>query len=361
MKLTLDLLRALVAFDTQNPPRALSPKHPLFSWLHTMLPDFQLQLEDLGEGCLSLLATRGEPKLLFNCHLDTVPVNPGWSRNPFELLVSGEHAVGLGACDIKGAAACLLRVAQSSQAPMAILFNTDEEAGQSRSIRHFLEREHPWREVLVCEPSGCRAVLEHRGIVTFRGRFSGRSGHGSLPRALKESAIHAALRWGARALTLAEAAEETEYRGLRGLALNIGRIEGGQKPNMIAEHLELRWGMRPLPNQDAAALKAELCKDSPHVTWTQGFSGPSLPAPRKGKPGSSRVPAVEALAQRLGLLLHPPVPFWTEAALFSEAGFEALVCGPGDIEQAHSADEWLSLAQLQAGLNTYRAILERSL
>jgi acetylornithine deacetylase len=64
------------------------------------------------------------------------------------------------------------------------------------------------------------------------------------------------------------------------------------------------------------------------------------------------------LAGKLGLPLGPAVNFWTEASLFSEAGLPALVFGPGDIAQAHTADEWVALAQLETVANHYQRIIE---
>jgi len=79
VKLILDHLSALVGFDTQNPPRDISVKSDIFRYLQQHLPGFDFTLIDSGEGCISLLAKRGNPELLFNFHIDTVPVTQGWS------------------------------------------------------------------------------------------------------------------------------------------------------------------------------------------------------------------------------------------------------------------------------------------
>ena len=134
---TLRHLQALVAFDTRNPPRAIGTGG-IFDYLRANLPGFDCTLADHGAGAVSLFVVRGKPKILFNVHLDTVPDSPSWSASPFELRVNGERAIGLGACDIKGAAAAMLAAARASDGAAAFLFTTDEEANDARCVAAFL-------------------------------------------------------------------------------------------------------------------------------------------------------------------------------------------------------------------------------
>src|SRR6478752_7213643 len=106
--------------------------------LRAQLRGFECTTTDHGAGAVSLYAVRGKPKLLFNVHLDTVPDSPHWSASPFELRVDGERAVGLGACDIKSAAAALVTAASKSDGDAAFLFTSDEEANDARCIAGFL-------------------------------------------------------------------------------------------------------------------------------------------------------------------------------------------------------------------------------
>ncbi|MGH8117740.1 MAG: acetylornithine deacetylase, partial [Rhodanobacteraceae bacterium] len=248
---TLARLRALVAFDTRNPPRAIG-KDGMFDYVRRALPGFDIALTDHGAGAISLLAVRGRPKLLFNVHLDTVPDSSYWSADPFELRVADGRATGLGACDIKGAAAALLAVANASTCDMALLFTTDEEGANPRCIRAFLDRVPgpgfpvpSFKGVVVAEPTRCVSVLAHRGIQSVRLRFRGRAGHASGEQARTDSALHQAVRWGGAALDYAAAQAVQEFGGLRGLRFNLGRIEGGIKANVIAPDAEVRFGMRP--------------------------------------------------------------------------------------------------------------------
>ena len=359
-------LEALVAFDTRNPPRAIDCGG-IFEYLRTQLPGFEIDLIDHGAGAVSLLAVRGHPQRVFNVHLDTVPDSPGWSADPFVLRVDEQRAVGLGACDIKVAAACLLAAAQRTTGDSAYLFTSDEEAHDPRCISAFLVMDHRFKEAIVAEPTRCEAVLTHRGIASVLMRFSGTAGHASDANVLEESALHQAVRWSGRGLDLVASEAHRSFDELTGLRFNIGRIEGGIKANMIAPSAELRFGFRPLPlpSQEIDALHATFrgfVDPSVLAHYEETFRGPSLPT---GDSASSEQASAEdrrieahCLADALGLPIGNAVDFWTEAALFSQAGMTAIVYGPGDIAQAHTADEWVALDDLNTAAATYHRLLE---
>ncbi|HET8554538.1 MAG TPA: acetylornithine deacetylase [Rhodanobacteraceae bacterium] len=352
LRSALQHLENLVGFDTRNPPRVIGTDG-IFDYLRAQLPDFDITVTDHGAGAVSMLAVRGRPRLLFNVHLDTVPAAPAWSRDPHELLVTDDRAIGLGACDIKGAAAGLLAVAQATDRPMAMLFSTDEEANDARCIQAFLESHPPlpsgegsFKAVIVAEPTRARAVLAHRGIQSACMRFHGTAGHASAEQEPGDSALHQAVEWGHAALGFVAAQANHFFGGLHGLRFNIGRIEGGIKANVIAPEAELRFNMRPLPDMDPDGLLAQFRDMAlPGTHLEETFRGPALPA---GDPAQTeaRWHEARALADELGFPIGNAVDFWTEAARFSAAGYATFVYGPGDIAQAHSAGEWVALEQL---------------
>jgi acetylornithine deacetylase len=344
---TLRHLQALVGFDTRNPPRKIGTGG-IFDYLREQLPGFRCEVTDFGAGAVSLLAVRGAPKRLFNVHMDTVPDSPHWTADPYTLRIENERAIGLGACDIKGAGACLLAAAAETSGDAAFLFSSDEEANDARCIRGFLDGRPDFQEVLVAEPTRCEAVLAHRGISSVLMRFAGRAGHASGEDALSASALHAVVRWGDAALDRVASLHNQRFGGLRGLRFNIGRIEGGIKANVIAPSAELRFGFRPLPSMDIDQLHADfrtLAEPERLDSYEETFRGPPLPAGDVDGAEQRRLQARD-LADELSLPIGNAVDFWTEASLFSAAGLTALVFGPGDIAQAHSADEWVALDQL---------------
>jgi acetylornithine deacetylase len=352
-------LEKLVSFDTRNPPRRIDCGG-IFEYLCLQLADFDVEVTDHGAGAVSLLAVRGNPSRVFNVHMDTVPDSPGWSASPFELRVDDARAIGLGACDIKGAAACLLAAAHRTKGDAAFLLTSDEEANDPRCLRAFLARNHGFREAIVAEPTRCEAVLAHRGIASVQMRFKGCAGHASGANALDASALHQAVRWSGRALDFTAAEAHRRFGGLTGLRFNIGRIEGGIKANIIAPSADLRFGFRPLPSQDIDALHAVFsgfASPDALAAYEETFRGPSLPAGDVAAAEDRRL-AARDLADELGLPIGNAVDFWTEASLFSAAGMTAVVYGPGDIAQAHAVDEWVALDQLHTAAKNYTRLLE---
>jgi acetylornithine deacetylase len=354
---TIRHLTALVRYDTRNPPREIGTGG-IFDYLRMQLPGFEIGVTDYLAGAVTLYAVRGKPKLLFNVHLDTVPDSPHWTVDPHVLQVSADRAIGLGACDIKGAAAALLAVARATDGDMALLFSTDEEANDARCIAGFLGTQREYEGVLVAEPTQGEAVLAHRGIHSVQMRFNGRAGHASADQTASDSALHQAIRWGAAALDLVDLKAHERFGGMTGLRFNIGKVEGGIKANMIAPTADVRFGFRPLPSMDADRLLENfrtLVEPAP-VEFSETFRGASLPAGDASKAETRRL-AARDLADDLGLPVGNAVDFWTEAALFSAAGYNTLVYGPGDIAQAHTADEWVRLDQLeQYAENIFRIV-----
>ena len=351
-------LEALVACDTQNPPRRIKAESPVFAYCTGQLgPDFEIRTWDHGDGHVSWLATRGRPSVLFNVHLDTVPAGEGWSTDPHALVVREGRAYGRGSCDIKGAAACLLALARQGVENLALLFTSDEEGAGGCCVEKFLETEQArqFSQVVVAEPTRCRAVLGHRGFLSVKTRFHGTPGHSSEARALDENANHQMALWAAAAVQVARGKKRDEPDP--GSCLNIGIVDGGTKSNVIAGGAFVHWSARLQPGQSNTDFLEEI-KACAHagsdVEWEVPFCGDPLPAAGQSDE------AAHAFCRDNGLPEGDPVDFWTEASLFSAAGIPAIVLGPGDIAQAHATDEWVEVEQLETAYELYSRVVNNN-
>lgn len=352
-------LAMLIGHDTCNPPREIHFDDPLFVELEAFFKQqaFTVTMADFGGGHVVFWAVRGAPKLLFNVHLDTVPVVGEWQHDPFALSTEGDQWFGRGVCDIKGAAAVLMALAENSQQDMAVLFTTDEEGTNNCCVQRFID-DHDlsaFEQVVVAEPTDCLAVIAHRGYVSAHGEFGGDSGHSSSVHAFSGNAIHQANGWLSLALEQASQAKTTDNPA--GICFNLGYIQGGEKNNMIAEQCKLGFSIRvPAGTSSLDTFKSltdgvEMKKIEGSVKWHYTLLAPALPDQPDGH--------LQALkfCQQNGIKVGPAVDFWTEASLFSQAGLPALVLGPGNIAQAHTVDEWVDSQQLQLCYDIYQELL----
>jgi acetylornithine deacetylase len=345
-------LAQLVGFDTQNPPRELDASSPIFSYISESLDaGFDIDVVDHGLGRVSMLAKRGKPTLLFNVHLDTVPISTDARYPALEMTTEDDRVYGRGVCDIKGAAACLLEIAAGTDHPMAMLFTSDEEGASGCCVHEFVSsgRAAAFEQVIVAEPTDCLAVLSHRGYLSVKGRFSGEAGHSSEQRALGDNALHKLSSWVAAAVKTAAQLESEDRRP----CFNVGEIHGGIKSNVIADDARLHWSARLSPgdsNEDFMQMMTCL-EHGKAAEWHVPFSGPPLPV------AGMDVSKAQAFVDQHGIETGPDVSFWTEASLFARAGLPAFVLGPGNIAQAHAVDEWVRIDQLELALNIYAGLI----
>jgi acetylornithine deacetylase len=356
-----DRLAELVSFDTQNPT---GRERPLCDKLAADLRGLgaaAVEVTDVGDHAYVYARFGGgAPRLLLNVHVDTVPANSGYGTPPLEMIARGGRLFGLGTADTKGAIAAILEaLARRPPArPVAVLFSGDEEKGAS-CMRAFLQAARdggPGRELeqaIVCEPTGCRVGSRHRGIGAAAATARGPGGHSSrvdeLPNPIAILA-HAAV-------ALDQLGRERRAQGpvdFRGICLNVAAIDGGIAFNVIPTRASLLLSVRPAPGAAVTEVLAEAerrvrAATAPHeVEWEIKTANPAFQ--------TRDVAAFEAL---LGAPARAPIDlaFWTEAALLSEAGINAVVFGPGDIAQAHGADEFVELAQLEAAQAAFERVL----
>ena len=300
-----------------------------------------------------VVARWGTPRLLVNAHLDTVPANSGWSRDPWTPTIEGDRLYGLGSCDTKGAIAAALCAAERARPrDVALLFSGDEERGTA-AVHHFLgsARRPPIERAIVCEPTARQAGVAHRGVLASRATIRGVGGHSSradhLPAPIVTMARLATMlgHLGTRFRELGPAA-------MPGVCMNVAALEGGVAFNVIPTEASLLWSIRPWPGFDRAIwddlIAGALTALATEVTHEVVLDH----APFAGGGDELRRLVGGHAAGFVGL------DFWTEAALYQEAGIDAIVIGPGDIAQAHAADEYVTLADLAWAVDLFTAVFE---
>jgi acetylornithine deacetylase len=351
----VQILRQLIAFDTQNPT---GDEHAICRHLASALSALGALAVDLREvpratGRRAFVYARfgaEKPALLINAHVDTVPANTGWSCNPFGGELRDDRVYGLGACDTKAAIASILAAlaaAGGNLRPVGILFSGDEELG-TRCAQSFLASDLAAgiERAIVCEPSRRRAGIAHRGIWSRTAHIKGRGGHSSRADEMPKP-ILACARLAVAIDAIGAGYRERGPAGMTGLCTNIAGIAGGVAFNVVPDDATLTWSIRPYPGFDPAEYDRMLA-DAVAATG-ETFEITSM---LDHAPFACREP------ERFAEMLGPDVPletldFWTEAALFARAGIDAVVVGPGDIGNAHAPDEYVDIADLAWGVDMF--------
>lgn len=284
----------------------------------------------------------GQPRTLINVHLDTVPANTGWTRDPFDALVTDDRVVGLGAADTKGAiAAVLVALERTTPTDVGILFSGDEERGTT-CLDAFAAAGHTagLQRAIVCEPTARQVGIRHRGVLGYRARFVGRGGHSSKADSMPKPIVTLAR----LAVALDEIGAQHADDGpadMKGLCMNVASLDGGVAFNVVPDEATLSWSVRPPPGVDRDALEAAFTAATRDVDPAIEIVDRLGHMPFECADRSAFDPLLGSLTAA-----DVSLDFWTEAAILAEHGVNAVVIGPGDIAQAHAADEWVSRADL---------------
>ena len=199
---------------------------------------------------------------------------------------------------------------------------------------------------IVGEPTRLQVVTAHKGSLWLRVETRGRSAHGATPH-LGRNAVHTMARVVDFIQTTYTAQLKRRRHPLLGHAtVSVGRIGGGGPPNIVPDHCQIEVDRRTLPGETEAGV----CRELGALLRAQGLSAKVSSAkvspclPLETDPAQ---PLVRAFLRSIGQRRPVGVHYFCDAAVLAEAGIPSVVFGPGDIAQAHTADEWISLASLE--------------
>ena len=360
---TEKLLRELIALPSVN-PAFLPARHPHageqrvaeFLAATAARAGLDVEFQPVAKGRANLLARlspRGQARqrVLLAPHLDTVNA----ADKQFTPGKRNGRLFGRGACDTKGSVAtmfaALCEMAQGGQRPAEteIIFAglVDEEHRQA-GARALVARGMRADLAIVGEPTRLKVVTAHKGALWLELETRGKSAHGSCPE-LGRNAVHAM----ARIVDLLQTAYAAELRRRRhpllGCAtISVGAICGGTQANIVPDRCTILLDRRTLPGETEAGVRRELLTVLRRRNLKAAFVEQGLPAtlPLETDP---KLPLVARFLQSVGQRQPVGVRYFCDASVLARGGIPSVVFGPGDIAQAHTADEWVSLAALERG------------
>jgi len=365
----LAIARLLVATPSVNP--SLEPGGAGEGAISEVVADLlegwglSVAMPEVAPGRCNVVATLegSGPTLLLNGHLDTVGVS-GMTVAPFDAEIVASRLVGRGACDMKGGVASLLaataRLAAGGDRPSLVVALTADEEAASLGMEA-LVRSGLWADLaVVCEPTSLAVMPAHKGFVWLKAAFRGRAAHGSRPDLGVDAIRHAALFVVALDRYTAELRSRAPHPLLGHGSVHAGTIAGGSAASVYPDHCEVQLECRTMPGTDPEEVLAELGRLADELALRE----PALDVDLEtvlARPGTE-VDAESTLVR--GLLkagrehgVNPRVEgmtAWVDAALLNESGIPAVCYGPGSIEQAHTADEWIETGEIV----TCAAVLE---
>ncbi len=309
----------------------------------------------------------GTRPLLLETHMDTVPPAPEMTE-PFRAVRRDGRIYGRGACDAKASlAAMMLAVARAATAGRlarsVIMAAAVDEEYLFRGAKALVESGLDATGAIVGEPTLLYVVSAHKGAVRWRLVTRGRSAHGSNPE-LGDNAVYKM----ARVVSAIE-----EFAGLLdrkpkepvmgGPTISVGVIRGGELPNVVPDRCEILIDRRLMPGETGDDAEAEL-RSFLARRLGSGFSyeldrlldDPPLEA---GPNDVLARHAAEAVRDVLGEATITSVRYGSDASKFAGAGIPSIVLGPGDVRQAHSADEWVEIEQVRLASQIYETIITR--
>ncbi len=364
------LLGKLVSFDTTSRNSNL----PIIDFIEDYLASHGVSAtripDDLGQKS-SLFATIGPADAAgigLSGHTDVVPVDgQDWESDPFEMIEKDGKLFGRGTCDMKGFVACVLAKvpdykAQALKTPVHIVFSYDEEVGCTGvrpMIAEMGEKIIKPKMVIVGEPTTMAVVDAHKGPVRWSVEVTGRPAHSSLaPLGVNSIAAASAL-----IMELGQIEEELKSQPYDErfvppyTTLQVTEIKGGSASNIVPEHTWFGWEIRAMPGVDPDAIEARLKATADALLGPMREVAPEadiqirrtnhVPAFAADRDGETLALALKLAGQNE---THA-VSYATEASLFELAGAPSVVCGPGDIAQAHTANEWIRIEELDKCLS----------
>ncbi|MSU20538.1 MAG: M20 family peptidase [Pedosphaera sp.] len=374
MRAAVKLLRELVALPSVNPAflpvgDSRAGEHRMADFLSATaaLGGLAVEFREVLLGRANLLAHFSpsgpvRQRILLAPHMDTVG-EPSMPDSMFQPRVINGRLHGRGACDTKGSIAAmltaLLAVVKSSSRPRhtAITFVAliDEEHGQKGS-RALVRQGFVADLAIVGEPTRLKVVTAHKGDLWLRLETSGKSAHGARPE-LGRNAVHSM----AQVVNILETDYAAMLRKRRHPVLghptvNVGSIRGGTQPNIVPDHCEISVDRRTIPGESENAVRGEI-RSLLNDHGLKARLVNTKEAPCVALETDHRMPLVRQLL--VAARQHSPagVDYFCDAAVLAAGGIPSVVFGPGDIAQAHTADEWISLTSLERSVDILKHFL----
>lgn len=368
---SVEILRHLIRINTTNPP---GNEKRAAEWIRDLLQPhgFRCRVQDIGNNRANLIATLGEgkPELMLNGHLDVVPATGEWTNDPFDSFDDGDLLYGRGAADMKSgvAAMCAAAIQVADQhlpmhGTLRLVFVADEECS-NEGTKAYLKSYDPADYALIGEPTKLEICVAHRGVSRDYIDIIDEPRHAALPASEDSVSKMVAV------ISLIEdynrKLKAVQHPILPPPSISITMVEGYEKDNTVPGKIRLLLDYRILPHTSHEQIVSGLKQ----MFENAGYSDYKI-VPHFYMPGGEINPSDAFVKMCLDIkreVVAPDDPVLAHAfdasceqCFYSENGVKTIVCGPGDLSQAHTIDEHVSKTQVRMAEQYYFQVICRLL
>lgn len=376
----LDLLSKLIEFDTSNPPgNELVCANFLKIYLEQYGFQTKIQVNPTDPNRGNIIATIGNPNgksLIYNGHLDVVPASQDWTSDPFSANILNNKLYGRGSCDMKGGIVTMIEASLQlieegfnfENGQLILVFVYDEEL-HDLGVKHYIDSEDFIKAdfAIISEPSNLDLCIAHRGVVRYTLSILGKSTHAGVPSEGINAITNAAIAIESLKPLMEKLSRRT-HEILPPPTLTPTTIHGGEKDNIVPGKIDIQIDRRTLPDESIDFCQSQITaimenlkmeykdfnyKIEPYVQVDAGYV-------------SKDSELVNICASTYSSLFNDTVNITdfsgcNDQNFFINAGIPTVVFGPGNLNVAHTVDEYVPIEDLKKSIKFFKELAKNIL
>ena len=372
----IEILKGLIQRKSQNP---LETEEEVAKYVQHLLIEnnIKAELSYASPGRPNVIAKikgAGDgPTILYNGHLDVVPAGCDWNIDPFDGIIKDDRMYGRGTADMKSGVAAMIyaaiilnRMGNRFLGQLILFFNVDEER-ENLGMLKFLEEEHKADFAIISEPTSLDICIGHKGVARYRVKTYGTNGHVSFVEK-PDNALYKMTKLINELEKLSFVVKEKEHPLIGKASLAVTQIKGGTAPNIVPNYCEIEIDRRLLPGEKQEEVLSQIEECLNIIAKSNNFEYELenylfIPASYIDESHSFIKQVSQSI---LAVKKHEPEIKAFEACceapfLSVEKGIPTIICGPGNLQQAHVTDEYVELNQVKDASKIFIDLILRML
>jgi len=362
----IELTQELVRINSENPP---GNERAIAKYIKDFLDDLKIPTEiiEFEKNRFDVVASIGSGKgLMLNGHMDTVPAGDinNWKYDPFEARIVDGKIFGRGTSDMKGGIASILAAVknlskENFKKKLLLTFVADEEVALKGSEYLIKNRKGIFKDIkygVVAECNNLNLTIAQKGIVHLKVKFKGKAAHGSRPES-GDNAIYKAADFIQEIRKLIEQLKKRRNVILGSGTINIGTINGGTKINVVPDFCDVEVDRRTIPGETSDYAIKQIRKILKKLKLKADIEIEA--SCRLPMQFSDKLEIIKLIKSITKVKMIGSSGYDEAELYYRDAGIPSVTLGPGISNQAHVADEYIPIKNLQKATNIYEQLIRR--